>query len=493
MAASVAKEAKVIVRHSIAYGLSNVLDKLVSFIMLPVYTRLLTPADYGIMELISMTTGIISLVVGMGLEAAVIRFYFDYKEEADKKMVISSAIVGYGAMIILLIAMILPFSRILAKLILDSDKYSSFFVIALLTLALNMILPIVFAYLRVQQKSIQYMVAKVAMTIVTLGMNIYFVVIAKMGVYGILLSSLVSFIIFTVIMVGWTLKKTGLNINYKVLKEMVIFGIPLIPSNISAFLVHSSDRYFVKAYADMTTTGLYSLGYKIGTLINQFVTSPFIQIWSPRRMEFFDQEGKEQIYARIFTYFCTLSLFVGLMISLLAKEVIHFMAPPDFWDAHKVVSIIVLSYIIFSFHYHFNVGIMMKKATRYIAYVNVSNGILNIILNFILIKRYTIWGAAIATLICFIVKVVLTYYYSNKLYKITMEWRRIAILFITAFAIYFSGFLISTGSIWMDIFIKIMIGLSYPAVLYVIRFFTPDEIRRFKHILKTRTLEYREG
>jgi len=136
---------------------------------------------------------------------------------------------------------------------------------------------------------------------------------------------------------------------------------------------------------------------------------------------------------------------------------------------------------------------MMKKATKYIAYVNVTNGILNIILNFILIKRYTIWGAAVATLVCFIVKVVLTYYYSNRLYKITMEWRRIAVLFITAFAIYFSGFLVSTGSIWINIFIKIMIGLSYPAVLYIMRFFTADEIRRFKHILKTRTLEYKEG
>ncbi len=493
MSGSVAKEAKVIVRHSFVYGLSNVLDKLVSFIMLPVYTRYLTPADYGIMELISMTTGIISLVVGMGLESAVIRFYFDYKEEADKKKVISSAIVGYGAMITALILMILPFSGILAKLILDSSEYKSFFVIALLTLALNMILPIVFAYLRVQQKSIEYMVAKVGMTIVTLGMNIYLVVFAKMGVYGILLSSLVSFIIFTIIMVGITLKRTGIKIDYKILKEMVIFGFPLIPSNLSAFMVHSSDRYFIKAYADMTTTGLYSLGYKIGTLINQFVTSPFIQIWSPRRMEFFDQPGKEQIFARIFTYFCTLSLFVGLMISLLAKEVIHFMAPPDFWGAHKVVSIIVLSYIIFSFHYHFNVGIMMKKATRYIAYVNVSNGLLNIALNFILIKRYTIWGAAVATLICFIVKVVLTYYYSNKLFPITMEWKRIAVLFVTAFAIYFAGFLVSTGSIWTDILVKIMIGLSYPIVLYLIRFFTADEVRRFKHILKTRTLEYKEG
>jgi O-antigen/teichoic acid export membrane protein len=490
MVESVSKEAKVIARHSFIYGLSNVMDRLVGFVMLPVYTRFLTPADYGIMELIYMTTSIISLVIGLGIDSAVTRFYFDYKEEDKRKMVISSALLGYGGMAAAITLLVLPFSGFLARIILDSEEYTSFFVIAILTLALNMILPIVHAYLRVQQKSLLYLISKVAMTAVTLGMNIYFVVYAEMGVYGILLSNFAAFLIFTVIMVALTLMHTGLKTDYKLLKEMIKFGLPLIPSNISAYLVHTSDRFFVKAYADITTTGLYSLGYKMGTLVNTFVTSPFIQIWAPRRMEFFDQPGSERIYARIFTYFCTLSLFVGLMISLLAKEIIHFMAAEQFWPAYKVVSIVTLCYIVFSFHYHFNIGIMMKKATKYVAYTNVASGLLNIVLNFILIKKYTIWGAAAATLICFMLKVALTYYYSNKLYKITMEWGRLTVLFGVAFGIYFLAFQISTGSIWLDIAVKSMIGLSFPIVLYIFRFFSEDEIRRLKHIIKTRSFEY---
>jgi O-antigen/teichoic acid export membrane protein len=490
MAESVAKEAKVIARHSVVYGLSSVLDRIVGFVMLPVYTRFLTPADYGVMELIYMTTSIISLVVGFGVEAAVSRFYFDYPVESERKKVISTAIAGYGAMVAVFVIALLPFSGLMSRLILDSEEYSSFFLIAIITLAFGMILPIVFAYLRVKQKSFLYMITKTSMTIINLSLNIYFVVFAKKGVYGILLSNMVAQAIFMVALVAITLRHTGFGVNYKLLKEMLKFGLPLIPSNISAYIIHASDRYFVKQYADLTTTGLYSLGYKIGSMINQFVTSPFIQIWSPRRFEYFGKEGYERIYARIFTYFCTLSLFVGLMMSLLAKEIIHFMAEKSYWSAYKVVPIIVLAYIIFSFHYHFNVGIMMKKATKYIAYVNISNGLLNLILNFIFIKRYSIWGAALATLVCFIFKAGMTYYYSNRFYKIQMEWRRVTMLFATAFILFFLGFHIDTGLIWLDIAAKTGVGLAFPVVLFLIRFFDQEEVKRFKHLIKTRKLEF---
>ncbi|SYZ73048.1 putative Polysaccharide biosynthesis protein [Candidatus Zixiibacteriota bacterium] len=490
MAQSVTKEAKVIARHSMVYGLSNVLDRAVGFVMLPVYTRFLTPADYGIMELIYMTTSIISLVIGFGLEAAVSRFYFDYEDDASRKKVVSTAIVGYGAVTVTITAILLPFSGIFSKLVLESAQYSNLFIVALLTLATGMILPINYAYLRVQQRSFEYMITKVGMTAVNLGMNIYFVVFAKMGVYGILLSNLLAQLLFVVILNIRTLLETKLRIDYGVLKEMLKFGLPLIPSNISAYIVQASDRYFVNHYDNTTMTGLYSLGYKFGTLINQFVTSPFIQIWGPRRMEYFGKEGYEKIFARIFTYFCTASLFAGLLISLLSREVIMLMADKSFWSAYKVVPIVTLAYIVFSFHYHFSVGILMKKATKYMAYVNIANGILNLALNFLLIPPFNVWGAALATLICFIFKATMIFYFSNRFYKIEMEWRRLFMLFGIAFALFFAGYHIDSGSIWLNVLAKTGIGFCFPVLLYIFRFFDNEEIKRLKYIIKYRKFEY---
>jgi O-antigen/teichoic acid export membrane protein len=490
MSKTVGSEVKVIARHSSIYGLANVLDRIVTFVMLPVYTRFLTPADYGILELVYMTTSIISLVVGLGIESAVSRFYFDFEEQEKRNRVVSTAFLGYGGMALVVTLLLLPFSGIMARNILGSAEMKSYFVVALITLGLGMIGPIAYAYFRATQRSFTLMVFQVSKTTVSLGLNIYYVVFAGMGVYGILLASLISTGAFTVVTTFFVLRRTGIRTEFKLLWQMVKFGLPLIPSSLSGYLVHASDRFFIKEYATLTLTGLYSLGYKFGALVNQFVTSPFIQIWMPRRFEYFDRDDSERIYARIFTYFVTFSLFVGLQLSVLSREIIQIATAEPYWSSYRVVPIIVLSYIIFSFHYHFNIGILMKKQTKYIAYINIVNGILNLALNFILIKKYDIWGAAYATLICFVFKAGLTYYYSNRFYKIQMEWRRLIMLFLVAFATYFLVMRIETGSVWINLPVKAVAACGFAMALYAVRFFTAEEIKRFKRIVKTRKLDF---
>jgi O-antigen/teichoic acid export membrane protein len=437
-----------------------------------------------------MTMSILSLVIDLGIESAVSRFYFDFEEQEKRNRVVSTAFLGFGAMALVVTLLLLPFSGIMARSILGSIEMRSFFIVALVTLGMGMIGPIAYAYFRATQRSLTLMVFQVSKTTVSLGLNIYYVVFAGMGVYGILLASLISTGVFTAVMTFYVLRITGVGTDFKLLWQMMKFGLPLIPSNLSGYLVHASDRFFIKEYATMTLTGLYSLGYKFGALVNQFVTSPFIQIWTPRRFEYFNRDDSERIYARIFTYFVTFSLFVGLQLSILSKEIIQIATAEPYWSSYKVVPIIVLSYIIFSFHYHFNIGILMKKQTKYIAYINIVNGILNLALNFILIKKYDIWGAAYATLICFIFKAALTYYYSNRFYKIQMEWRRLIMLFLVAFAAYFAIIQIETGSVWINLPVKAAAGCGYALALYLARFFTPEEIKRFKRIVKTRRLDF---
>jgi O-antigen/teichoic acid export membrane protein len=490
MTQSVGGEVKVITKHSLIYGLSNVLDRVIGFLMLPVYTRFLTPADYGVMELIFTTTNLLSMVIGIGIQSAVSRYYFEYSDDANRKKVVSTAFMGYGGVIILGVLILLPFSKFMATYILGKPEYTYYFIIALIAMALDMLIQIVYSYIRAQLKSLLMLILSISRTVLALSLNIYFIVFLHKGVTGILLSTLIANAAVTVFAIYYVLKNCGIKIDIKILGKMLNFGLPLIPSNISAYVVQASDRYFINSYADLTTTGLYSLGYKFGTLINQFVTSPFIQIWGPRRFEYFQKENSEKIYARIFTYFSALCLFVGLLISLLSKEAIQLVAAESFWPAHKIVPIITLSYIIFSFHFHFNVGIMMKNATKYIAYVNIITAVINLILNYFLIRYFSVWGAAVVTLICMILKVVLTWHFANRLHPIHMEWSRLSVLFITAFVLYFAGIFISSSSIVLNIITKLLIGLSYPFILYIIQFFDEGEMQKIKHIIATRKLSF---
>jgi len=490
MAESVGSEVKLVARHGSIYGLANLLDRAVSFIMIPIYTRFLTPADYGILELIYMTTNVILMVVGLGIQAAVSRFYFDYEGQEGRNKVVSTAFVGYGGIAIVTTLVLLPLTGLMAEHILDSRDLIDYFVVAVLTLGVGMVIPIGASYLRVQLKSIQLTVFMFAKSLLTVGLNIYFLVYAGMGVYGILVASLIAEALFAVIMTVYVLRQTGLHFDTHILKQMVKFGLPLIPSSMSAYVVHASDRYFIKEFANMSLTGLYSLGYKLGMLVSQFVTSPFIQVWNPRRFEHFNRGDAERIYARIFTYFVFFSLFVGMQISILSKDIVQLITTEPFWPAYKVVPIIALSSVIFSFHYHFQVGIVMKKATKYIAYINLSNAAINLVLNFILIRKYDIWGAAYATLICFIYKAIVTYYFSNRFYPIIVEWRRVITLFLTAGALYFVAIQVETGSIYFNIPLKAAVGCLYVVALYFTRFFSDAEKAKLKRVIKTRKLEF---
>ena len=490
MAESVAKEVKLVARHGSIYGLANLLDRMVSFIMIPIYTRFLTPADYGILELIYMTTNIILMVVGLGIQAAVGRFYFDYEDEKDRYRVVSTAFIGYGGLAITAIALLLPFSGIMAKYILNSTDLTSYFVVALITLGVGMVIPIGSTFLRVRLKSIQLTVFMFCKMLVTVGLNLYFLIVAGYGVYGILLASMIAEGIFAVIMSIYVIRQTGFRFDWDILRAMIKFGLPLIPTGIAAYAVHASDRYFIKEMASMSLTGLYSIGYKLGTLVGQFVTSPFVQVWNPRRFEHFNRGDAERIYSRIFTYFVTFSVFVGLQISILSKDAVQLLTTEPFWPAYKVVPIIALSSIIFAFHYHFQVGILMKKATKYIAYINISNGAINLVLNYILISRFDIWGAAYATLICFTYKAALTFYFSNRFYKILVEWRRVVTLFLVAAGIYFAAIQIEFGSVWINLPVKAATGCMYIVALYFSRFFTDDEIKKLKTIIKTRKFDF---
>jgi len=486
MARSITSEAKVLTRHSLIYGLAPVLSGIVSFIMLPIYTRNLTPADYGVLELISITTTLLSFIVGVGIQAAVSRFYFDFQELSERRRVVSTAYIGYGSITLIFVAALLPFSHVLAKIILGSADMGLLFVVALFSLAFDIILQIGLSFLRVEQKSLLVTSMTIARTILALSLNIYFVVIAHKGVIGILLSTLITSSVFTILLGSYTLKQCGTRVNFPLLGKMIKFGLPLMPSDISAYLVHASAGYFLKSYADMSMTGLYSLGYKIGSMVNQFLTSPFMQIWGPRRYENFEDGDSEKIYARIFTYFVALNLFAGLGISLFSKEVIQIIADEAYWSAYKVVPIVSLAYVVFSFNYHFNVGIIMKKATKYIAYVNISNGILNLALNFIFIRKYSIWGAAGATLFCFIYKNALMYYFSNRLHKVHVEWRRLSTLFGVSILCYFLGMTAASDSLWVAIAVKSAACLAFPLLLYAFRFFTIEEIRKAGELLRLR-------
>lgn len=200
-----------------------------------------------------------------------------------------------------------------------------------------------------------------------------------------------------------------------------------------------------------------------------------MQIWEVRFLKSYKEKGASKLFGQLFTYLCLLLIFVGLIISCLIREVLMIISNPSYWAASEIVPLIVISYIIFSFHYFFDMGISFEKKTQYFAYINASNAIFNIILNLILIKRYGMWGAAYATLICFVYKVCLTYFISNRMYRIDLETLRILKMTLVALVIYVVCSNIYFHSPFLGLAVKMGVVGLFPLILYFLKFFTPEE------------------
>jgi O-antigen/teichoic acid export membrane protein len=490
MALAFASEIKLLAKHSAVYSLGTFMQRIVALLLLPLYTRYLTPHDYGIKELVGLSSDVIAILIATAISAAFYRFYFQYESEKDRNEVVSTTLITIGLFGLIAVGLLLFTTRTFSAVVLDDPALYYFFSISFASIWFQSLNSIGYDFLKANKRSLTFIGFSFAKMVLAISLNIYFICVLELGVIGILLSNLIVAIIMTLVLVLPLFLRVGFHFSKVKMSEMLRFGLPMIPSQLGAFIVHLSDRFFIKEYVSIADAGLYSLGYRFGTLPGTFISDPFNQIFQPRRLEVYKQEGSEYIFGQIFTYFLLLILFAGLMVSVLTKEVLMLMAAKEFWTAYQIVPVIVLANTIFSFHYHLNMGIIIAKKTKYLAYINFSNGALVLLLNFLLIPRYGIWGAAWATLFAFIYKASLTYYFSSKFYKVHFEFMRILKLLFIAGVIYFFVQLLVFDSVILALIAKFsLVFFLYPLGLFLLHFFSKEEKSKLLYCWKNRTLK----
>ena len=461
------RELKFLIRHTSVYGIGSIASQAISFLLLPVYTRYLTPEDYGIMALVNATMGILGIVISLGINNATSRFYFDFTADDDKKRVISTVyIIG-----ITLGAIFFPVfyfgSTILSRIVFHSDQFSKLFLIASTALLLGIVVNISFEYMRIMAASGKFVTISLVKMLIVILLNIYFIVVAGTGVIGIFYSSLITASIFSIILSIDLLKKVGISFSITLARKMIGYSFPLIFSNIFRVMVNESDKYFINYFFSPFETGIFSIAQKIASSIHVLITSPFLQTYLPRRFELMKREDAKSLYADIsFSYLLAISS-IGLALSMFSREIIHLMTTSQYYDAAKYIPFMVLSLIIFGMKYHFQIGIMIEKKTKYIAYINGISSIVNIGLNWVLIRLYGIWGAIIAINVSYAVITILDYFISQKMYPIKYNFSKMARVIVLVCVAYYCSSLVAFNSIVMSLAMKFIIFLGYLSMLFL--------------------------
>jgi O-antigen/teichoic acid export membrane protein len=470
-----------LIKHALIYGGANFLQKGIGFIMIPVYTYYLTPADYGILELLDLSIMIITMITGMRLGSSIIRYYHHYEEKNDRDEIISTAFFAILTISILTVAALELCSESISFLILGDKKYSHYFQIVLIAMGFQTISTIPESLLLAEKRSIVYSAISICTLMSYLTFNILFIVRMEMGVMGMLLSMIITKSLNMTALIIIYVKRIKFLFSWNKFREMARFCIPLIPASFFMFSMHYSDRFFIQKYVNLNDVGIYSLGYKFGMIISILISQPFFRIWNTKRFEIEKENNAPYTFGKFFTYYLLIMLFAGLGISLFSKEVILLMAPPNYSNASKIISLIAISYIAYGVANFFTLGTMITFQTKMIAYSHFSAAIFNIFSNMLFIKYFGIEGAALSTILSFMFLAIVSIVISQSLYRISIEYFRIMILLGVTFSIYFISLAISF-SLWPSLLLKVSIIIIYPLMLYLLKFFDEDEIIAFEKL-----------
>jgi O-antigen/teichoic acid export membrane protein len=420
---TIRQEARFLVRHSTVYGLGTMLSRTVAFFLLPLYTRYLTPADYGVLELISATASVVGILIALSVTAAMARFYYDLPVPDRPKVVAATYLIAASAAGVAFVPCML-LSRPLAILVLDSADYTRHFQIGFAGLFVGLFLDIGQAYLRLLYRSTLYIVVSIVGMVVAVSLNVFFIVWLHLGVLGILTSGVIAQSALALPLTIGILRTTGVQSNFRMARAMLAFSLPLIPASLMIAVVAYTDRYLLKQFVSVAETGIFGLAMKMSSSVHLLITVPFILTFSQRRYQIGQRPDAPVVLRRIYDFYLIGLLVPATLLALFVEEVMVLMTTPPYYRAGALVPILLLRLVLVGSKYHVEFGIFQSKQTKYDSYANGAAAVSHVILGFLLVRAFGIWGVALAGLLSSSIQVLLLHSVARRLYYVPFDFLR---------------------------------------------------------------------
>lgn len=412
-----------LVKNTMLFTISNFASKILVFLLVPLYTSTLTTKEYGIAELITTTINLIYPILTLTIGEAILRFSLDSK--SNKVQVFSNgirvAIVGFVIMILSI--PILSKSDVLGQ-------YKMIFIIMYIISTLNVLFT---QFARGINKIKNVAISGVVNTIIVVVSNILMLVIFEFGIQGYLLSMILGSAVSTVyLFVTCSLGKyiDLKHSNNKVLTKMFKYSAPMIPNSISWWVSNAADRYIVTGYCGVEQNGIYSVAYKIPTILTIF-TSIFMQAWQLSAVQEYESEDRNKFYSEIYSYYNAFILIIATLLILFNKILARILFSNEFFKGWVYVPFLIVAFVFYGLATYLGTMFTASKKTNILFVSTLFGAVTNIILNFILVGKYkNAIGASIATLIGYIIVWIIRLITSKKIVKLSYNKTRIGMCYI---------------------------------------------------------------
>lgn len=432
---------KELTKDTALYGISTIVGRFLGFILVPFYTNVFNPDEFGIQSYIYAFLAFANIIYIYGMDAAFMKYATD--EGADKKAAFSTGFIAVTFTTLLFSLSLLAANSWLIESA-DLVSYTPIFYYVLGILILDTFTLIPFSNLRLERKAAKFATIKIINIIINVGLNFLLILVYKYGIEAIFISNLAASLFSFIAVMPNILENLKWRVDSKYLKKMLFFGITYLPASVASMIVQVVDVPIIRELTNESTLGIYRANYKLGIFMMLFVAM-FHYAWQPFFLTNAKETNAKQIFSKVLSLFLIFTSLMWVVLSLFIDNLagIEFLPGrsligPQYLGGTFIVPIILLAYIFHGLYINFIAGIYLEDKTKYLPGITGVGAAVNILSNISLVPVLGILGGAISTLISYVIMAIGIFVVSQKFYKINYEYD--IIIKVLAIILTISGF-----------------------------------------------------
>ncbi|MBN1131881.1 MAG: polysaccharide biosynthesis C-terminal domain-containing protein [Bacteroidales bacterium] len=475
------------IRKSAVYSLGNMSTKLIGLILIPLYTnqKYLTVADYGALGILEITSQVIIAVLSLAIASSFTRWFWDADYIKKQKSIFFTTLVVLTGVSLLALSATIPVSEGISRLIFGETSYAYVIVLVLITSVIQILILQIQTLQKLQSKALMYSLVNIVKLTISLLLTIYFIVYRGKKLDGIYEAQLIGSVITLLVLIPFTIRNCVARFETRILLEMLKFSYPLMLASISGVLFTVIDRYALNYIEGLDKVGVYNLGYKIASALKIIVVASVQLALSPILMKKINDPDNRRFYSKVMTYTGFVLMFCVIGLSLFSLEAIKVAAKDQiYWESANLVAILSFSFFFGMMKDNAIIGLHVVKKTKITGSLIVLASLINLGLNVLLIPRFSIYGASVATLISQILFFIMVYRSSQRLYPIPYEMRKLIQVVLAGTALIVAGFFVNPMNLGIRLVIKSLLLFSFPFILIPLRFYDRVELETIRKIFR---------
>src|SRR6266849_4710180 len=417
------QELRRLARHSVVYGLGGLVSRILAVLLLPLYTHYLAPGSFGRVEILTSASAVAVIVLRMGISTAFFRFYFDHKDAARRLAVVRTSFWFTMTMATVGLVLALVFAAPLSRA-LQLGHHPELVRAAAIGFWAQMNFEQITSLFRVEERSTAFALASIANVLITIAATVTLVVAFHKGALGLLVGNFVGTLTVYLVLLAYRREQLGLQFDSELLRGMQEFGLPLVPSALALWAINFIDRIFVGAYKGQAEVGVYSAAIKIASVIT-FVMFAFRTAWPAFAYSIEDDGEARRTYSFVLTYLLVVASWISLALGALAPWLVQLMTAPKYQRADEAVALLAFAGAVYAGYTVLAIGSGRARRTQFNWIVSGTGAALNVGLNFWLVPRYGMVGAAISTAAAYAALFLGMTWYAQRVYPVSYQWRRV--------------------------------------------------------------------